>query len=155
MGTVYRAYCHATGKSYIGYTKQKFKSRRQAHREAAKDPTSRSGARSAFYEALREHGWSNFQWTVLHVSDDLEDLLETERAMIQEFNTLIPNGYNLDANRARPVRDDVTGEIYESIRSASKGTRTGHVHVMRSCNTGMALANGKKFSWVIDEVDEN
>lgn len=148
MGIVYRAHCLATGKSYIGLTMRSLKSRRKAHKEAARKPESRSGGKAPFYEAIREHGWITFQWSVVAKSDDVIELHQLEKQAIKDFNTLVPDGYNLDSSRARPVRDDRSGVIYPSIRAASRATKTGHVHLMMSCNTGLPLANGKKFSWV-------
>lgn len=147
MGIVYRAECLVSGKSYIGYTKQKLKSRRKAHKEAYRHPDKRSAGQSIFYQAIREHGWSTFRWHVEFVSNDVEELLTKEEELIMQYDTLDPNGYNTDTSRARPVRDDVTGIVYSSIREASRETNTGHVHLMRSANTGTSLANGKKFSW--------
>lgn len=155
MGVVYQAKCLITGKSYIGYTHQKFKSRRKAHKEAAFDPTSRSGAEAPFYEAIREHGWTTFQWSVLFTSDSVEELLTKELETIERMNTYVPNGYNLDTSRARPVRDVRSGIIYPSIRAASRETNSGHIGIMLSCNTGLPLANGKQFEWVVKEKSEN
>lgn len=159
QGTVYRAHCLVTDKSYIGITSQKFKYRRQAHRENAKNPDARTGARSAFYEAIREHGWSSFRWYVVARAATMEELLTLEAEAIEKYNTIIPNGYNLDSSRARPVRDDNTGIVYASIREASRETHTGHQHIASSADTGLPLASGKKFSWFetdleTDEKDE-
>lgn len=93
------------GKSYIGQSVN-IKKRIQEHFWKAHLPNEIS-YNSALHQAIRKYGDDNFEWRILEeCSTDVID--ERERILIQEYNTLSPNGYNiLDGGqkyRAEPKR---------------------------------------------------
>lgn len=75
---------------------------------------------------MRKYGIDNFLIEKIDSADSPEELGEKERLYISQFNTQVPNGYNLTAGgernqldgnpRARLTREDVTEirKIYES-----------------------------------------
>lgn len=84
MAVIYRATNSISGKSYIGFTRQSFESRKAQHFYHSKK------TKSKFYDAIRSYGWDAFVWEIL-----LEDAtLEDERRLIEEHDT-IRAGYNL------------------------------------------------------------
>lgn len=85
---VYCAFNVVTGKSYIGWCTD-FRERKNRHIRAAE-----LGVKTRFYNAIRKHGASSFEWFVLF--DDLksfDDCKVMERRMIAMFDTY-NNGYN-------------------------------------------------------------
>lgn len=85
---VYRAFCTMTCKSYIGCTRRGLDARRAQHLYNASH-----GAPSRFYQALRQHGPSTFEWTILGVYASEQAMFEGERAMIAKYQTATL-GYN-------------------------------------------------------------
>jgi group I intron endonuclease len=94
MLTVYRIYCRATGKSYIGATSGRLQTRMNAHRYRAM----KEGGFRTMYPlsvAIRTHGWENFDVSVLsNHAQSLRELRELEEAAIKLFHSLHPHGYN-------------------------------------------------------------
>ena len=92
-GIVYRYIC-PNGKSYIGQTTKTLK-------ERAKGNGSGYIRCKVFYKAILKYGWSNFKVEILseYHLNDLDELIkhlnEDERKYIQQYNSLIPNGYNI------------------------------------------------------------
>ena len=84
--TLYIATNVANGKQYVGLTAEYHK--RLISHKCAK-------TKSAFHAAIREYGYDNFVFT--HIADafDLQAACDLERMLIQQHNTLSPNGYNL------------------------------------------------------------
>ena len=89
MGCIYMATCRQTGLSYIGMTTQKFRDRKHDHIAEAK-----AGRDNPFMEALRTYGKGGFSWRILLVHSDPKVLAAREIELIQEYNTIVPNGYN-------------------------------------------------------------
>ena len=84
--TLYLATNLLNGKQYVGLTLF-FDKRLISHKCAATN--------SQFHKAIKEYGFENFVFT--HIADafDLQAACDLERALIQQHNTLIPNGYNM------------------------------------------------------------
>jgi group I intron endonuclease len=86
MGTIYILKNKLDGKCYIGQTIQKVYNRLRDHRKA----------KSYIGNALRMYGEENFERIIIeNVPDD--ELDELEKKKIIEYNSLVPNGYNLDS----------------------------------------------------------
>jgi group I intron endonuclease len=92
MGVIYLLES-PNGKKYVGQTRQTFQDRMMKHKSAAKNLAKTDGCRY-LNNAIREHGWDNFTKSVIwEGADDL--LNEKEIALIAQYNTIAPNGYNL------------------------------------------------------------
>ena len=89
MGVVYKITCLPTGKSYVGKTNVELDKRIKEHR-------GKSSKCRFLSNVLQEYGWdNNFKVETLYECDD-DDLLNLmERKLIEENNTLSPNGYNM------------------------------------------------------------
>lgn len=88
----YKITCISSGKSYIGATSRSLKHRWQGHVRDARCQR----RKTAIAEAIREHGHDAFEIVVLETHDTREAAALREREMILEYNTLSPDGYNLD-----------------------------------------------------------
>jgi group I intron endonuclease len=85
-GTIYIATNLVNGKQYIGQTTQILRERIRKHKK--------STFCCAFNNAIKKYDIENFKW--ISFSCPEENLDWTESFLIKEFNTLAPNGYNLE-----------------------------------------------------------
>lgn len=79
------------GKCYVGQTSQKLERRLSNHRSVSK-----RGARQPLPAAIRKYGWDGFTVEVLEEAVDSPDLDMAERFWIRCYDSLAPNGYNLE-----------------------------------------------------------
>ena len=85
---IYKAENKINGKLYIGQTIRSLTARRNQHLNNA-----RKGVSGKFYDAIREYGEDNFEFSVIckaYSKDELDDL---ERYYIAKYNT-VNDGYN-------------------------------------------------------------
>ena len=94
MVGVYKITNKINGKSYIGQSVD-IKRRWAEHKARAFDPNNNCYDKP-LYNSFRKHGIENFEFTVLEECsvDQINDL---ETFYIQQYNALVPNGYNLEA----------------------------------------------------------
>jgi group I intron endonuclease len=128
--SLYIATNTVNGRQYIGLTKE-YQKRLISHKCAK--------SKSVFHEAIRQYGFDKFVFS--HIADafDLQAACDLERMLIQQHNTLTPNGYNMtvggqigpagykhsaetkaklaEANRNR------NPEVKEKFRLAKKGVK--------------------------------
>lgn len=103
---------------YIGQTRSRFSVRMAAHRYGAKKGV---GCR-VIGRAIQKYGWSAFSAEVLEtVLPEHAD--DRERYWIAEFNTLTPNGYNLESGGAD--RKEVSQQTRELMRQKKLGVKFG------------------------------
>ena len=97
------------GKRYIGKSTD-IEARRQKHLRNARD-----GRHSYFYNALRKFGPDQFEFTVLEECSE-EQLDAREKFYIEQYNSLMPNGYNMT--------EGGTGGDYYKNRSDEENLKT-------------------------------
>lgn len=73
------------GKSYIGQS---------VHIERRWEEHCHESSDSVISHAIRKYGRKNFDFSVLEEADR-EQLNELEEKYIQQFNSVVPNGYNV------------------------------------------------------------
>jgi group I intron endonuclease len=76
-----------SGKKYAGQTTQPIHKRFKRHQ-------SKSSSCVAIREAIQKHGWDAFEKHYFEVVDDW-DLDYIELILVEELDSLVPNGYNL------------------------------------------------------------
>jgi len=86
---VYLALNTVNGKRYIGITKLGLDARRRQH-----EHSTAKGGRMYLNNAIRKYGRNAFEWTTLNTYPDYKSALAGEKAYIDFYNTLAPNGYN-------------------------------------------------------------
>lgn len=123
LGCIYQILCLVSGKCYIGQAKLiKYKDgkayyygpkgRWSDHRSDAK-----GGSPKLIHQAIRQYGPENFRINVLKV-DIITVLDQLESNYIASFNTMIPNGYNVQResdNRYTSSRIQQIQEKYGNI----------------------------------------
>ena len=111
---IYKATNKINGNSYIGYATNGLKERKKVH-YSSKDNT-------YFHKALKKYGKENFNWIIVeHKIPDFEILKELEIYWIREFNTKVPNGYNLTDGGDGPNGYKHTEEARRKLSDVNKG----------------------------------
>ena len=88
-GIIYKVTNKITNREYIGQTIHSLEYRWKNHIRAAK-----RGSSLYFHKALRKYGIENFIIEQIAEANSKQELNELEIKYIQEYNCLIPNGYN-------------------------------------------------------------
>ena len=110
--TLYIATNVVNGKQYVGLSKE-FHKRLISHKCAK--------TKSAFHAAIKEYGFDKFVFS--HIADafDLQAACDLERMLIQQHNTLAPNGYNLTiGGQVGPVGLKHSAEAKKKIGEATR-----------------------------------
>lgn len=88
---IYRYTCRDTQKSYIGCSCISHQSTR-----AGKNGRNYVRKNGMFGKAIQENGWDSFDYDVIGYAADKDVAYAMEQTAISLFNTLFPNGYNLE-----------------------------------------------------------
>ena len=94
MGCIYKATNKIDGKIYIGQTIRTMSERKWAHHYELHDKTRAHDM--PFHRAIKKYGKDSFIWECL--ADDIDDIKELNRLEIHYialYNSIVPNGYNL------------------------------------------------------------
>jgi hypothetical protein len=94
-GIIYRAYCVINRKSYIGQTRQDFLIRKRSHiNESFNENVPQYNYH--FHRAIRKHGISNFEWSILETitASTLEALSECLNSLEIKYIKLYDSFYN-------------------------------------------------------------
>lgn len=95
MPFVYRATNTVTGKAYVGISKLAVDKRWRRH---CSDAHSRkSGGCTLLWRAIRKYGESSFAVETLYETVDWLEACAVERALIAQYGTMKPSGYNITA----------------------------------------------------------
>lgn len=91
-----------SGKCYIG----------QTYRNPIKRWANGKGygvKQSVFHNAIQKYGWENFEHYILEEIDfdDIKELNRLEEYYILKYNSLWPNGYNLQTNGENSIKTDI------------------------------------------------
>ena len=60
--------------------------------------------KTALLPAIKKYGKQNFQRKILEFFDTKEDAFNAQEKYIKDFNTLVPNGYNISPTGGRGVK---------------------------------------------------
>lgn len=90
---IYKVTNIVDNKTYVGKTKNGIESRKLKHISSL---NTKSKKHYKLYEAIKEHGISNFEWEVIDSAVTDAELNEKEMKWIKQLNTIFPNGYNLN-----------------------------------------------------------
>ena len=85
-GIIYKSTNKINRMSYIGKTKN-LVNRRRCHESNCND--------TYFQRAIQKYGKESFEWVILEECDTENELNEMEFHYIKQYNTFVPNGYNL------------------------------------------------------------
>lgn len=106
----------SNGKVYIGQTTKPLTVRLRGHRSEA-----RSLRKSQpIHHAIAKYGWDNFTAEILEECEEA-DLDMSERFWIRTYNSLAPNGYNLDSGGSSQKRR--SEDTKQKLRVANLGRK--------------------------------
>lgn len=94
MGIIYKFTNLINNKSYIGQTINP-QQRYNAHKNAMTNTNSQEYD-SILHRAFRKYGFENFEYSILAETDDIGALNLLEIYFIKQFNSKLPNGYNIE-----------------------------------------------------------
>lgn len=111
-----------SGKSYIGRSLN-LKERLNKYKNML------CSEQCGIYHALLKYGWDNMVITILYSEDRTDStnslLNRLEKELIDKYNTLVPNGYNLKSGGDQPILSNVTKQ---KISKAIKGRKFSEEH---------------------------
>lgn len=145
MAVIYKALNIINGKAYIGQTKKTLEKRKQKHRYDMKRLKN-----VYFYRALRKHGWSNFEWSVLEES--VEDLNDREIYWIQKLGTF-KNGYN--STSGGNVPSEISLEARRKISNSKKGKKLSKEHKRKLSESKKGCKGHKQSKESIAKITES
>ena len=137
MGSIYLIRNTVNGKSYIGQT------RHDAEKTRIRDHLNGShGGSRIVKRAIEKYGKDAFTYEILHdgIIPDFLDMLEIEA--IAKYNTLAPNGYNLETGGNRNKR--ASAQTREKLSIAQKGRTPWNKGMPRSEETKRKISETKK-----------
>lgn len=114
FGVIYKITNVVNYKIYIGQTTKTYKKRWTEHLWSAEN-----GSTQWIHSAIRKYGKENFTVEQIDHAHNRNELDEKEQYWIEYYNSLAPNGYNLETGG---VRNRCLSEI---VRKRMSKTRTG------------------------------
>ena len=93
MYFIYRITNKLNGKVYVGRTTQNPKTRLRQHIAGMG-----FGKKMPIHLAIQKHGIDNFDFEVVYTGFNISDAGYAELYFINEYNSIAPNGYNVDLN---------------------------------------------------------
>lgn len=126
-------------KVYIGQTID-LEARHNKHKLNVYD----SKKQNYLYKAIRKYSWNNFTYEILESFEEYnpELLNKLEKKYIIQYNSLIPNGYNMDSGgsngaglaKGKPVEQyNLQGKFIKEYASAHEATRQTGINYSSIC----------------------
>jgi group I intron endonuclease len=131
MGYIYML-TSPSGKIYIGQTIRSIEKRFKQHQQT-------SSTCVAIYNAIKYHGWENFETDWYECPD--EDLNFDEELLVREMGTLAPSGYNLKEGGGN---GKLSEETKQKIGEAQLGEKSHMFGKTLSDETKQKLSEAKK-----------
>lgn len=117
--SIYRFVNQNNNKVYIGYTSN-WDSRLRDHQ------TRYSKLNTAFYHAIRKHGWDNFTYEVIYQSLDKEHTHNImEEYFIREYNSHVDSGHGYNMSYGGDGNNGYCAETLYKMGSANRGKKRG------------------------------
>lgn len=111
-GIIYKITNKSNGNSYIGKTTKSLEERFKRH--------CRENGCTAIRRAIKKYGKNTFEIKILAKCETLKEMNHREQYCIKLFNTLAPNGYNL--NNGGEVKQ-ISLETVNKMSEVKKGSR--------------------------------
>lgn len=157
MGSIYKICNKINKKCYIGQTRNNIKQRWREHKSRAKNLSTTL----MIDIIMHNEGISNFTIELIEDNIDDNELDEKEKYYIHEFNTTIPNGYNIlsgGKNGAKEIlqinpHDFSVIKVWDSQLQAAKYHKCHPSNISEACNKPMLI---KGYYWCrINDYSKN
>jgi len=143
--SIYKATNKINGKSYIGFTSN-FSHRKYKHKYYSLTKK----VNNYFYNAIRKHGWDNFQWNIIFQSKDANYCKNVmEKYFIDEYRTFVGFsnclGYNttLGGDGTLGHNPEKTQQHKNKISKSLKGRKKTKEHIQSA-----AIARSKEYKMI-------
>ena len=137
MGYIYSLCNKINQKIYIGQTRRPIQERFKEHR------TGKSNSCRAIYNAIKFHGWDNFEKEWYECPD--EDLDFDEELLVKEMKTLSPDGYNLkEGGSSCGKHSDESKQRMSEVKRGEKHNNFGKTHTDESKKRMSEAKRGEK-----------
>lgn len=155
MGYIYKITNIVNGKCYIGVTTMSIPEKRWSHhRNSLK---SKVGC-PALKASMNKHGIKNFKFEVLIICFN-EDAFRYEKEYIKKYNSIIPNGYNMNAGGTLGETRKGVKHTPETLLKIKEGRRKfkeanpnhyetyreRHQATMKTVNVALCMKNSEKY----------
>lgn len=137
---IYKITNKINGKCYIGQTIQTLEQRWYKHLHDSRCP--------AIRDAIKKYGEDNFSVEVIDTAETIEELNEKEVYWISFFDSLVPNGYNLQ-NGGKNCR--CTESTKQKLSELNRGKNNPNYGKPRSEETKRKVSNARKGMKFTDE----
>jgi hypothetical protein len=144
---VYKATHKENGKVYIGYTSKTLDKRIYNHFKKSTNAKEKA-FNQAFKLALRKYGRDAFTWEELFVCETKEDACAKEIEFIKEYNSVVPNGYNMTLGGEGGIpNEDVKKRISESLKKFNRDNPKYFVNKYMEKTTSEQRSEKAKKAW--------
>lgn len=159
-------------KVYIGQTRTSIKQRWTQHKSAVKN---KKNNYTVLYNAMSKYGIDNFEISCIDtIEEETKDVLisrlnELEMRYISEYNSLIPNGYNMtkggDSTSVRNCKsvtsyfyDGTKDRTFENASEASRFYSNNNIsnpgHIIQRCNGNSQYCYNRIWRYFQDSFDK-
>jgi len=115
-GYIYKITNTINGKAYVGWSKNPL--RRFSNHKSS------DGSCPLLHRAIKKYGTASFNFEIL-----CEDVLQNEDHYIQKYNTMVPNGYNLQqGGHAPPIGIYRTNKMKDASREGTRRALKGKTY---------------------------
>lgn len=104
------------------------------------------GSGLAIEEAIKKYGRKNFRREILEFFPSKKEAFEAQEKYIKEYNTLVPNGYNISPKGGAGI-NCFSEESKRKMSKSHQGIKTGPCSEKRKKNISNAL-KGQKAYWL-------
>lgn len=160
MGFIYKITNTITNKCYIGETIKPVQQRWNEHIYLAR----KGKGCPALTDAINAHGLENFTFEVILNCPD-EERFEREIELIKQYNSQVPNGYNIlpggicgGGFTGKKHTEEAIQKIKESGKKFREENpdffetyREKHTEIMKNVDTSSAVKNSEKFRKAVEE----
>lgn len=161
LGVIYYIRCKLNGKGYIGQTIGTMENRWAEHlqnaryliRAKAGDPTInydgtqyKNIRHSLLYNAMACHGIENFEVELVETVDD-DELNEWEPFIIEEYGTLIPNGYNLTTGGDSFRHSDESKQLMRKVKL--QNIDKNRHEILCGMPPYLSYGKDKRYEWIL------
>lgn len=127
------------GHSYIGQSRN-IENRKKKHLQFSFNPNA-SDYDVVFHRAIRKYGVENFEFEVLEECS-CEELNDREKYYIQQYNTLIPNGYNMVHGGHCAIGTKLSLNDVEDITNLLRNTDMSNIDIAKLYNISTTFVSG-------------